>query len=531
MKVSMRRLAILLVLTLTLGMTGAVGAAAMAQEWTGADAQQAMAQWDAPGKMAKYGSQSRLYKRPRSISLAKTAKVLGLARGANTKNDVTPVVLTCKPNRGASFSYDVVSENPDIVSVEKTPEGRFYLKAHRAGSTYIRAGVANEEMQVVGPFAKLKVTVKEEIRLTKLTRQVNSLLIPGGDVLYDLADVVTGKPLMADAVAPDGSVRLSWTSKNPEVAATDADGNVWAVGAGKTTLTGRATDGSHCKVTLKVSVKAQAPGPKKVNCRVYVIANSDYPGTNIDLDGPITDKKILSGAYKNASFAGVPAEVFVHENLGSKQVMKVLCDMAKSGADEDDLSVFYYSGHGEGGSDPALRGALYCVDDANVPVDRVRAALDRVPGRVLVILDSCLSGQFIEQKSVREQAEAAKDYNQAVIAAFAGATAKKPLPDSSVSKKYMILTASRPLELAWETDKHGLFTYYLGKGIGFDDEANPKVSVLHADTNGDMRVSLSEIYDYAAPKVYEGSISDTDSITQHVMVWPANDQSAVIARD
>ncbi|MEG1264694.1 MAG: hypothetical protein RSE59_10750, partial [Clostridia bacterium] len=64
MKVSMRRIAILLVLTLTLGMTGAVGAAAMAQEWTGADAHQAMAQWDAPGKMAKYGSQSRLYKRP-----------------------------------------------------------------------------------------------------------------------------------------------------------------------------------------------------------------------------------------------------------------------------------------------------------------------------------------------------------------------------------------------------------------------------------------------------------------------------------
>ena len=124
--------------------------------------------------------------------------------------------------------------------------------------------------------------------------------------------------------------------------------------------------------------------------------------------------------------------------------------------------IFYYSGHSD-------ENALL-LGRTNYEYSELKAAISNVPSDVhVVILDSCYSGNFIRTK---------------------GGQKKKPflLDDSSVVKGHAYLSSSSSQEFSQESDE-----------IGSSFFTNAMLTGLRgaADSSGDKKVTLNELYSYA----------------------------------
>ena len=134
--------------------------------------------------------------------------------------------------------------------------------------------------------------------------------------------------------------------------------------------------------------------------------------------------------------------------------------------------IFYYSGHSD-------ENALLLGD---VPYDysTLKAAITNVPSDIhVVILDSCYSGNFIRTK---------------------GGQKRKPflLDDSSVVSGHAYLSSSSDNEYSQESDE-----------IESSYFTNAMITGLRgaADTSGDNKVTLNELYSYA----FNDTLSKTES--------------------
>src|SRR5438093_1487552 len=154
---------------------------------------------------------------------------------------------------------------------------------------------------------------------------------------------------------------------------------------------------------------------------------------------------------------------------------------------KEDTVVIFFAGHGAPEVDPrgAERDGLakYLVPvDADpddlyataLPMEEIRTIFERIEAeRVVVFLDTCYSGaaggRTFAPKGVR-----------------AGAGDERFLDRLGRAKGRAIITASRPSEVSLELAElgHGIFTYYLTRGLAGD-----------ADLNRDGIVSLQELYE------------------------------------
>ncbi len=109
------------------------------------------------------------------------------------------------------------------------------------------------------------------------------------------------------------------------------------------------------------------------------------------LNGPDNDMHFMS-----AMLNGLPVgyRVLAQENATLDELIE-LVDIAFEGATEDDVSLFYYSGHGVTGSTEYYSGALQTVDYQYITTMDLAELLSAIPGKVIVILDSCGSGATI----------------------------------------------------------------------------------------------------------------------------------------
>ena len=124
--------------------------------------------------------------------------------------------------------------------------------------------------------------------------------------------------------------------------------------------------------------------------------------------------------------------------------------------------VFYYSGHSD-------ENALL-LGKTKYDYSKLKASITNVPSDVhVVILDSCYSGNFIRTKGGQKQ---------------------KPflMDDSSVVKGHAYLSSSSSQESSQESDE-----------IGSSFFTNAMITGLRgaADTSGDKKVTLNELYSYA----------------------------------
>jgi uncharacterized protein YjdB len=325
---------------------------------------------------------------------------------------------------------------------------------------------------------------------------------------------------------------VTWSSSNPSVA-TISGGVVTGRKFGKATITARSRAGS-VKAQCAVSV-----GYYTTTFRALIVGQDTY--FSGDLDAPAIDVKLINSMLLNSDFGGgKKANVTLRENLSTAALLSELNAMASWGVDSDDVTYFYYSGHGSY-DDP---GALVGVDGGTVPVDEVRRCLDKLPGTVVVILDSCYAGWYIRGKSAGAPSAASVDTDAVanrVVSAFnaagtgAGLSAKTSLAASHTALgKYKILAACSSKESSYiiGSDLYqgsSLFTYYLTTGGGVR-AADWEVGRLYADANHNNIVTLDELFHYAQPRVASNSVLRKAHVKQSVRVWPAGSSFPVVQR-
>ena len=222
-----------------------------------------------------------------------------------------------------------------------------------------------------------------------------------------------------------------------------------------------------------------------------------------------------------------------------------LINSSFAGADEDDVSLFFIATHGDvyGDAGDYYAGALEVTSTdydswllAELYLSDLAGWLAAVPGKVIVIIESCGSGAAVystepgfaeNSRDVRGAFSPAR-FDRQVIDAFADAD-----PGITVTvrdgegarvgefrqNKFYVLTAARFRELSWGTEgsrPHNYFTQWLIQGVGAS-------GAMPADTDASGTVTLNELFLYIKPISDNYNFGSTDNpVYQHVQVYPSN---------
>ena len=319
----------------------------------------------------------------------------------------------------------------------------------------------------------------------------------------------TGERAALEAsVSPAGATEkgLLWSSGNEKVARVSAKGVVTAVARGTTMVLCESVDGG-----VKAACRVVVTGP--VHYRALLVGETGYLST---LNGPDNDLKAMG---RMLAGTGMDFAITTQRDVVSEELPDLLA-LAFDGATEDDVSLFYYSGHGVTGADEYYSGALQLVDYSYVTTADLAELLSAIPGRVIVILDSCGSGAAISDEPI-DSLEGANEFdpqrfNTGVVSALRAKSAKLiPRSGELRREKFLVLTGSAYEEQSQTTTREGLWGGLLTKGIvkgaGFGYASGDWSGSLPADANGDGEVSLGECADYCQNYVED---------RQHVLSWP-----------
>ena len=221
-----------------------------------------------------------------------------------------------------------------------------------------------------------------------------------------------------------------------------------------------------------------------------------------------------------------------------------------SGADEDDVSLFFIATHGDTESTGSYAGALATSSGKCVLFHELASWLSAVPGKVIVVVESCGSGAAVystgeTQNGLKPQALGVEEdetldeqFTQSLIDAFAAydetvrPAADGPVANTGelrVANKFYVLTASRYQEYSWGTESgpYNYFTKWLTEGVGTS-------GTLPADQsygNQDGVVSLEELFSYISAVGDNHDFYDGYSIYyQHVQRYPQGSDYGLFRR-
>lgn len=432
-----------------------------------------------------------------SVSLNK--KTLTLNVGAKSK-----LTATVKPADATNKKVTWKSSKTSVATVNSTGT----ITATKAGTATITVTTASGKK-----ITTCKVTVVVPVKSVKLNSTSKSLKEKG---TYQVKATVSPSNATTKTV--------TWSSSNKSIAKVDSKGKVTAVAAGTATITAKAGDKTaKCKITVTAVKK-----PVK---RAYLVGQANYKDARDRL--PSSGNDVLCVAYMLAAGGYNVDNIYIRSDLTAQGLAQFMNSMSTSGIASNDITLFYYSGHGASSDIEKYRGALVGTDDTIVTVNDVQKFLDKVPGTVVVALDCCLAGQYIQPKSFSTSDSSSTIsptlFNQSVISAFSGSgMMTKALPDSPQKSKYKIITSCKPMENSTTGTVYGepisLFSYLFAMGGGFNFDTKATGSML-ADTNKDKVATLKELQTYINKQAIALNI-----ITQSVMIWPTNDTFGVVSR-
>jgi fibronectin type 3 domain-containing protein len=244
-----------------------------------------------------------------------------------------------------------------------------------------------------------------------------------------------------------------------------------------------------------------------VKYRALVIGQGAYTQAN-PLYGTIHDAAGMKNMMNRLS--GTKYTVTHKTNLTGSAILSSISS-AFSGANANDVSLFFYSGHG------ADTGALVGVASDLVSPSQLRSKLDTIPGKKIVIVDACHSGNMIG-KSNKSAEQISKEFTDTFINAFSGGNRA-----NLAASNYYVITAAHSSELSVETEltsngsskRVGVFAYNVALGCGYN-YVSDRASSYAADTNNDRALTLHEVYTYAY------SAAQRINAGQHAQVYPTN---------
>lgn len=277
--------------------------------------------------------------------------------------------------------------------------------------------------------------------------------------------------------------------------------------------------------------------------------SNELPGCENDVDGMRT----MLGRM-----TATPYSVTVKKNIRAEEILSSISSTFGN-ASYNDVSLFYYSGHGANslgadGNPTSYHAALVGTFQTYVSIARLKTELDKIPGKKVIIIDACHSGQFIARDGTVTQVSSSA-FNSQVVNLFANddqfsgdvsRTAVVLAADGSellseeapefidragetnfAKSGYYVITACRSEEKSVSTgydsngdgkiDRYfGLFTYGLCYGNGWNLARNSAISSLNADLNKDSKVTLYEAY------VYAKVMAQSHNPNQTAQIWPEN---------
>ena len=208
------------------------------------------------------------------------------------------------------------------------------------------------------------------------------------------------------------------------------------------------------------------------NAKTYLVAVgvSDYPGTDKDLRLPANDAATVQYIYsKNSNAESV---LLTNSNATKSAVLsKLRSTFAK--ASENDIIVFFFSGHGSKGA--------FCAYDAQIPYSEIRQAMASSKAKnKMIFADACFSGKMRQgRKNTAEQS-----FNNYNIMLFLSSRGN----ETSIERRDM---------------KNGFFTYCLQKGLRGG-----------ADANKDRTITAGVLFNYVSTNV-----KTLSSDKQHPVMW------------
>lgn len=351
-----------------------------------------------------------------------------------------------------------------------------------------------------------------------------------------------GKPnLFSISNVSEGGFRVSWSAVPGATSyilyrseTSSSSGYTWAVNVGNKTSVVTKAPNIYKRYYYRVAAVFNGQlGPlsnvvsamyNSTTFRAMSVGEGAYPGDEA-LYGTVGDSIQVANAFRQFRLNGTGfARINRFSDLTKTQIFSQIASTFVD-ADSNDVSLFYFSGHGVLGGGI---GYLYTVDQQYLSSYELRAALDNIPGTKYVLIDACHSGSFIG-KSVRN--DVIVDANASADTFASAFTAAFTSTEKRIDKSgYFVITASHSTELSWEyiqgNNRFGIFTYYLLEGIGWSRTGGHALSSLAADANGNKLVTFTEAYSYAYAKVK----AVQQNPVQSVQMYPSGTSQLLFTR-
>jgi formylglycine-generating enzyme required for sulfatase activity len=241
-----------------------------------------------------------------------------------------------------------------------------------------------------------------------------------------------------------------------------------------------------------------------------VIANTEYQDANFaKLTAPGKDAEEFAHVLRDAELAAFE-DVQVLLNEGESKIRRSIARFFAE-RKRDDLLLLYFSGHGiRNGQGQLFLAAndteINILEATGIPADFITYAMNNSRSqRQLLILDCCNSGAF----SYGSKSASAVGKSMGIATAFEGSGFGR-----------VVLTATDATQFAWEGDKvigdtqKSVFTHFLIEGLKGE-----------ADRNGDGRIDVDELYDYAFEEVVRRTPKQTPG------KWSYRQQGDIVLRE
>lgn len=420
-----------------------------------------------------------------SITLDKTSLALQVGTSYTLRHTILPANTTDK-------SVKFRSSNTDVALVY--PDGK--VLARGVGTTTITATALYGNKSTT-----CAVTVGPKIIPVSSVTLNNTALSLAIGKTFQLSATVS------PSTATDKAV--TFASSDTGVARVSGTGLITAVEPGTAKIT--ATAGGK---TATCTVTVPTPAAKY---RALLIAEQTYTGEET-MKAVVAKYNVggLKAALSNMS-NGYTITTKIDRTRN-----QILADIktAFAGATEYDVSVFYLNCHGWGDG-YYTEFSLY--QNTWLTSYELKQALQAVPGKVVLMLDTCYSGGVISKDG--EASAPAVDPAAAIIRTFSTNDGLVEKNGEFLTDKYYVLVSSSMYELSWYyyngSRGQGLFTESVCLGAGYNIVQGTNVKPA-ADSNSDKTITLNELYRYTRDRVYSVTSRDSQAEPQNVQVYPVN---------
>lgn len=402
-----------------------------------------------------------------------------------------------------------------------------------ANSGGLITGVSAGTATILVIYSEGVISKTDTVTINVTTAPITLAILSYIEVLPSVMSLSVGESQTFDSVtayysdSSTANINLhdcNYSPSDPACATVSNSGTVTAVSDGSSTITISYTEGGVTKTT-SAEITVGTVTQNEVVYRALCVGVGDYiQGSDNDLSAPPYDVDRVGQILQQCKF-GTSNTTFSNINYlkdwqATKSNILQCLSSVFSGADSNDISYFYFSGHGSrlGNTSYICPADMTSFVDSVISINELENALSAIPGTKVVFIDSCYSGGFIG-KSMDEtiiSKEKLESFNNEVINVFSQTQPKGLL----TTNQYKVLTSCHYYQECWEIqpeegDPFGVFTMALCEGCGYSGN-------YPADTNLDTKVSLQEAYLYIKDWVFSYRIS------QDVQIYPDNSTFTIV---